>query len=104
MRNYWNKHIEKLWTNGYQSHPIRGQTFWMFHLKTNMLKSRFARNTKIRHFVSIKSMHFVFPFCTYEVGYIVVPISKETWETEANRLSDFSSFNTGRQYTGPLDF
>jgi len=35
-------------------------------------------------------MHFVFPFCSYR--YIVIPISKNTWVTEANLLSDFSSF------------
>jgi len=88
MRKSWNNHIEKLW----EDDPIRDQTFWMFHLKTNNLKIRFEKNTKIGPKVSIQSMHFVFPFCPVEVGYSVVPISKKNWEAEATLLSDFSRF------------
>jgi len=37
-------------------------------------------------------MHFVFPFCSVDTGNIVIPFVKQTWETEATRFSDFSSF------------
>jgi len=100
MRNFWNHHIDGLWKDGDDFHQIRDQTYWMFHLKTDNLNIRFTRNTKIRPFVSILSMHFVFPFCRIKVGYIVVPISKQTWETEASFLSDFSRFLPLRVYAG----
>jgi len=99
MRNYWNYHIDTLWTNGYEFHPVRVQTYWMFHFKTTNLKMRFLKNTKVRPFVSIQSMHFVFPFCPIEVGNIVVPISKQTWESEATLLSDFWRFFPLRVFT-----
>jgi len=73
---------------------VRGQTVWMFHLKTNNLRSSQVKSTPITiaFSVSIISMHFVFPFCPIEHGFIVIPISKKSWETEANLLSDFSPF------------
>jgi len=89
-RNLWNNHIDELW-DGYLSdqRQIRGQTFWMFHLKTNNLA---IPSTIKPSFVSIQSMHFVFPFCPISFGYLVIPISKQTWEIEATHFSDFTSF------------
>jgi len=89
MRNFWTNHIEYLW----EAHDVRGQTFGMFHLKTNNLPLDRKLTTDITpSAVSIQSMHFVFPFCPIERGYRVIPISKQAWETEANFLSDFSPF------------
>jgi len=90
MRNFWNNHIDKVMSIAFdQEH---GQTSWLFHLKTNNLDISHTNALNIRPSVSIQSMHFVFPFCPIEVGYIVIPISKQTWETEATLLSDFSRF------------
>jgi len=88
MRNFWNNHIHNIW-NGLLVEKLNGNIFWMFHLKTNNVP---ISQTVIRHSVSIQSMHFVFPFCPLEAGYIVIPLSKQTWESEATLLSDFSSF------------
>jgi len=92
MRTLWNSHVEKIWIYYSNSHQIRGQTFWMFHLKTSNLKNTHVMNINTRPSVSIHSMHFVFPFCRMNFGYIVIPISKITWEVEATLFSDFSSF------------
>jgi len=94
MRSFWNNHIEneRNGMNEMYMRQVRGQTYWMFHLKTNNLEIRFVKDTMIRPFVSIQSMHFVFPFCPFKVSNILIPISKQTWETEATLLSDFSSF------------
>jgi len=89
MRSLWNIHIDKTW-NDVLFHQVRGQIFWMFHLKTNNLQTNQTLSLNIRPSVEIHSMHFVFPFCSYR--YIVIPISKNTWESEATLLSDFSSF------------
>jgi len=64
----------------------------MFHLKTDNLEISHASNMNTGAFVSIQSMHFIFPFCSIEAGYIVIPISKTKWEIEASHFSDFSSF------------
>jgi len=91
MRKLWTNNIDRLWKR-YQQ--LRCQTDWKFHLKTNNLAvthdSAFLIDN--RPSVSIRSMHFVFPFCPLDVGYIVIPISKQTWKTEGERLPDFSSF------------
>jgi len=39
--------------------------------------------------VSILGMRFVFPFCTTRNGDVVIPISINTWHTEASKYSDF---------------
>jgi len=91
MRNHWNNHIDNP-SNGYFAHQVRGQTLWMFHLLANNLEDSHATTLNTGQPVSIHSMHFIFPFCPLEVGYIVIPILKNTWEIEANRLSDFSPF------------
>jgi len=91
MRNFWNNHIDRIWNY----HPIRGQTFWKFHLKTNNLdnlEDSLVTTTTTRPVVSIHSMHFVFPFGPLACGAIVIPTSKLTWETEATLLSDLSRF------------
>jgi len=104
MRSFWNNHIDSIWNNPDQLHQIRGQTFWMFHLKTSNLEVSHATNTNTRPSVSIHSMHFVFPFCPMGAGsVIVIPISKNSWKTEATLFSDFSSFlplrvNSGRVF------
>jgi len=99
MRNLWNNHIEDLW-NSYFCQQIRGQTFWLFHLKTNNLDINHNTTLKLSPFVSIPSMRFVFPFCPIEHGFIVIPISKNTWESEATYFSDFSSFLPLRVQSG----
>jgi len=90
MRSFWNNHHDKLWKKYHwfyhQNNQIRGQTNWKFHLRTNNLQ------INVEPSVSIQSMHFVFPFCPIEVGYIVVHISKQTWESEASLLSNFPRF------------
>jgi len=60
----------------------------MFHLKTNDLHTDHKFTLDKTPTVSIQSMHFVFPFCPM----VVVPVSKQTWETEATLLSDFSAY------------
>jgi len=93
MRSFWNNHIDRIWNHPNKFHQIRGQTYWMFHLKTSNLHVIHATNTKTKPSVSIHSMHFVFPFCLMDSGrVIIIPISKKSWETEATLLSDFSSF------------
>jgi len=93
MRSFWNNHIDVIWNSNFFSHQIRGQVYWMFHLKTGNLEVIQATNTKTRPTVSIQSMHFVFPFCPMSTGInIIIPISKNTWKTEATLFSDFSSF------------
>jgi len=116
MRRFWTNHIDGLWTErifrilnrtrvpgitddyvrfepAYDTfNQVRGQTFWVFHLKTNNLEINHVRSINARHSVSIQSMQFVFPFCMGAVGNILVTVSKNTWEAEATRLSDFSSF------------
>jgi len=92
MRTFWNNHIDIIWYTRLWYHQIRGQTAWMFHLKTDNLQDIHFSNTKTRPSVSIHSMHFVFPFCTQDVCSIIIPISKKTWEIEATLFSDFSSF------------
>jgi len=94
MRIFWNNHIDETWINsGVFFHQIRGQTFWMFHLKTDNLEITHTLNTNTRPSVSIHSMHFVFPFCPMHVGRVItIPISKKTWEIEATLFTDFSSF------------
>jgi len=91
MRNFWNNHIDLLW-NGFICHQVRGQTFWMFHLKTNNLQIHPKLTFNLRPSLSIQSMYFVFPFCPFEHGYIVIPISKINWENEATLLSEFSKY------------
>jgi len=62
-------------------------------LKTNILHTNRKLTLNVTpSTVSIQSMHLVFPFCPIEIGYIVIPSSKHTWEIEATRLSDFSVF------------
>jgi len=95
MRNFWNNHIENE-KSGQYMYQTRGQTYWMFHLKTSNLDINHITNVNIRPSILIRSMHFVFPFCTNWAGYIVIPISKKTWENEAMVLSDFSSFRSLR--------
>jgi len=94
MRSFWNNQIDRLWIHSSDSHQIRGQTFWMFHLKTSNLEViEEHMNIKTRPAtISIHSIHFVFPFCPFQVGYIIIPISKNTWKIEATPFSDFSSF------------
>jgi len=92
MRNFWKNHIDSIWNNLGFTHPLRGQTFWMFHLKTNNLEDSQTKNSYTKPVVSIHSMHFVFPFCSVDTGNIVIPFVKQKWETEATRFSDFSSF------------
>jgi len=99
MRNLWNNQIELIW-NPSSCHQVRGQTFWMFHLKTNNLQINPKLTSNFRPYLSIQSMHFVFPFCPIQHGYIVVPISKINWEKEATLLSDFSKFLSLRVSTG----
>jgi len=91
MRNLWNYHIEILW-NSESFYQVRGQTFWMFHLKANNLQINPKLTGKLRPYLSIQSMHFVFPFCPIQHGYIVIPISETNWRNEATFLSDFSKF------------
>jgi len=86
MRTFWNNHIGLYWNYN----QIRGQTFWMFHLKTSNLEIAHATNAITRPTVSIHSMHFVFPFCL--MNFIIIPISKKTWEIEATLFSDFSTY------------
>jgi len=73
-------------------HQTRGQTFWIFHLKTSNLEVIQATYATTRQSVLIHSMHFVFPFCPLKVGFFIFPISEKTWKIEATMLSDFSSF------------
>jgi len=89
MRSFWNHHIDRLWFRKVTFHQIRGQIYWMFHLKTNNLEVIHAKNTNIKPSVSIHSMQFVFPFCPMHIG---IPTSKNTWETDASFFSDFSLF------------
>jgi len=90
-RNFWDNHIDRLWnSNSAHNHQVRGQTFWMFHLKANNLQADQTMTLNIRASVSILSMHFVVPFCS--LRYIVIPMSKNTRETDASHFSDFSSF------------
>jgi len=94
MRNFWNNHFDQLWKDtSIDSHSqVQGQIYWMFHLKTNNLDIDHVKTLNTRPFVSIHSMHFVFPFCPIEAGYIVIPIFKQNWETHAKHFSEFSSF------------
>jgi len=93
MRSFWNKHKEEHWGGSIPVHQVQdAQTLWMFHLVTSNLGISHTRNMNTRPTVSIESMRFVFPFCPSEVGNIVIPISKNTWEIEATLLSDFSKF------------
>jgi len=84
MRNFWKNAIDHIWN----FHPIRGQTYLMFHLKTSNLDTSHQTNMNTRPYVLVTSMHFVFPFCPY----VVISISKQTWETEATHFTDFSRF------------
>jgi len=125
MRQFWTAHIDELWITGgsqiikqgknaggrgfitirffyFTDNQVRGQTFWVFHLKTNNLNISHVRSINARPSVSIQSMHFAFPFCTKGAGNFLIPISKNTWESDASRLSDFSSFLPLR--VGPADF
>jgi len=88
MRRFWNNHINPIW----EDHQIRDQTSWKLHLKTSNLGESHVVDTNARPFVSIQSIHFVFPFCPSIVGSIVIPLNKQTWETEATVFSDFSRF------------
>jgi len=91
MRSFWNNQKDTIWNyGGVYFHEVRGQTYWLFHLKTDNLEDLHAKNTNTRSSVSIHSMHFVFPFCQIRVGFIIIPISKKSWEVEETLFSDFS--------------
>jgi len=102
MRKLWINRI-KLARDDLLSNQVRGQTFWMFHLKTNNLEIELAMTQNARPFVVIQTMHFVFPFCPKAAGYIVIPISQKTWETEAMLFSVFSSFLPLRVFASPSE-
>jgi len=94
LRSISINHIDSIWNHVSKFHQMRGQTYWLFHLKTDNLEVIQPTNTIRRSTtVFIHSMHFVFPFCSINVGsVIIIPISNNTWETEATLFSDFSSF------------